>query len=102
MKEKNIIHYTRNSLPKGKTNIDRLRNISDEEIAAKEDKENPLWTKKMLNSAILHMPKKKVEVHMYVDEDIIHWFKSKGRGYQTRINTVLKSYVHEESSRNKI
>lgn len=76
--------------------------MSDGEIAENEDKENPLWTKKMLSSAILHMPKKKVEVHMYVDEDIIHWFKSKGRGYQTRINTVLKSYVHAESSRNKI
>jgi len=97
MKGKNIVQYTRGTLPKGKTNWDKLKNMSEEEIdkSAKSDRENPRWTKKMLDTATLRMPQRKVSVHMYIDEDIIDWFKLKGRGYQTRINSVLKSYVHK-------
>jgi uncharacterized protein (DUF4415 family) len=76
--------------------------MSEEEIenAAKSDTDNPRWTKKMLDSAEVRMPQKKVSVHMYVDEDVIEWFKLKGRGYQTRINSVLKSYVHKHIQKN--
>ncbi len=97
MRDKNTTHYTRDSLPKGKTNLARLKNMSEEEIenASKMDKENPRWTKKMLASAALHMPQKKVSIHMYVDEDVIDFFKLNGRGYQTRMHSVLKSYVHK-------
>ena len=27
------------------------------------------------------------------DADILRWFKAQGRGYQTRMNAVLRSYV---------
>jgi len=30
---------------------------------------------------------------MRLDEDIVKWFKARGRGYQTRINAVLRAYV---------
>ena|ERR1700761_5046648 len=97
MKDKSIVRYTKSTLPKGKTDWDKLKNMSEEAIdkAAQSDHENPRWTKKMLEQATLHMPYRKVSVHMYIDEDIIDWFKSRGRGYQTRINSVLKSYVHK-------
>jgi uncharacterized protein (DUF4415 family) len=97
MKDKNIVRYSRNTLPKGKTQWEKLESMSEEEIesSAKADTENPRWTKNMLNSAKLQMPKKKISVHMYLDQDIVEWFKSKGKGYQPRINSVLKSYVHK-------
>ena len=28
-----------------------------------------------------------------LDSDILEWFKSKGKGYQTKINAVLRSYI---------
>jgi uncharacterized protein (DUF4415 family) len=97
MKGKNIVRYTRETLPKGKTDWDKLKNMSEEAIdkAAKSDQENPRWTKKMLEQATLSMPQRKVPIHIYIDEDVINWFKLKGRGYQSRINSVLKSYVHK-------
>ena|SRR3990167_1546002 len=97
MKDKNIVRYSRKALPKGKTQWEKLRHMSEEEIekAAKDDLENPRWTKSMLNLATVQMPQKKVSVHMYLDQDIVDWFKSKGKGYQPRINSVLKSYVHK-------
>lgn len=95
MKDKDIVRYTRETLPKGKTDWDKITHITDEEIEAQADSESPRWTKKMLNAAVLNFPQKKIVVHMYLDQDVIEWFKSKGKGYQTRINSVLKSYVHK-------
>jgi uncharacterized protein (DUF4415 family) len=32
----------------------------------------------------------KVPVSIKIDADVLSWFKSKGRGYQTRINAALR------------
>lgn len=40
-----------------------------------------------------------------VDDDVLAWFKSQGRGYQTRINTLLRAYMdanREQSRRLKV
>jgi uncharacterized protein (DUF4415 family) len=34
----------------------------------------------------------KVAVGIKLDNDVLGWFKSQGKGYQTRINTVLRRY----------
>ncbi len=36
---------------------------------------------------------RKKYIHLGVDEDVLGWFKKQGRGYQTRINAVLRRYV---------
>ncbi|MCB1075519.1 MAG: BrnA antitoxin family protein, partial [Simkania sp.] len=33
------------------------------------------------------------QVTVRLDADILEWFKEQGRGYQTRMNAVLRSYV---------
>jgi len=33
-----------------------------------------------------------------VDQDIFDWFKSKGKSYQSLINTALRSYIENNSS----
>ena len=30
---------------------------------------------------------------MRIDADVLEWFKARGKGYQTRMNAVLKAYV---------
>ena len=45
------------------------------------------------NSVTTEMPKPKVDVHMRVDGDVLDYFRKTGKGYQTRINAVLRSYV---------
>jgi uncharacterized protein (DUF4415 family) len=32
------------------------------------------------------------------DTDIVNWFKRQGRGYQSRMNAVLKAYVEAQKS----
>jgi uncharacterized protein (DUF4415 family) len=42
-------------------------------------------------------PKKQLTVRL--DTDIIDWFKSQGKGYQTRMNAVLRQYMEREKPR---
>jgi uncharacterized protein (DUF4415 family) len=34
----------------------------------------------------------KAAISIRVDQDVLDWFKSRGRGYQTRINSVLRAF----------
>ena len=45
------------------------------------------WSK-----AEVHAPAHKKPVTLRLDADVLAWFKSLGKGYQTRINAVLRSY----------
>ena len=36
---------------------------------------------------------KKADVHLKIDIDVLDAFKAQGKGYQTRINEVLRSYI---------
>lgn len=36
---------------------------------------------------------RKVSVTVRVDEDVLEWYRSRGRGYQTRINALLRAYM---------
>jgi len=44
------------------------------------------------NAEIVELPIKKM-VSIRIDADVLQYFKSSGKGYQTRINQVLSSYV---------
>jgi uncharacterized protein (DUF4415 family) len=46
------------------------------------------WTQ-----ARLIMPKPKKSIHLRIDGDIPDWLKSQGKGYQTRINAILRQYM---------
>ena len=35
----------------------------------------------------------KAQVTLRIDRDVLEWFKSQGRGYQTQINALLKAYM---------
>jgi uncharacterized protein (DUF4415 family) len=43
------------------------------------------------------MPHTKKAVSIRLDEDVLTWFKSQGRGYQTRMNAVLRMYMRAHS-----
>ena len=43
--------------------------------------------------AKLRMPKGKHLVSLRVDSDVLDWFKRQGKGYQTKINAILRAYV---------
>lgn len=46
-------------------------------------------------NAKLVLPKPKVVVTLRVDADVMEWFRTKGKGYQTIMNAVLKGWVEQ-------
>ena len=43
-------------------------------------------------NAVIEYPEKKKPVTLRLDADVLDWFRSLGKGYQTRINSVLRSF----------
>jgi len=43
--------------------------------------------------AVKGMPPGKRDIHVQMDEDVLEWFRQTGRGYQTRINSVLRAFM---------
>ena len=39
------------------------------------------------------MPQPKETMTIRLDADVLEWFRKRGRGYQTRINAILRSYM---------
>lgn len=73
-----------------KTNWKKVDSLKDDQIDYTDipELDENFWKK-----AELIKPKNKVKLTIRLDEDIVQWFKSKGKGYQTKINSILKSYV---------
>lgn len=41
----------------------------------------------------VRMPPSKEQLTVRFDQDVVAWFRAQGRGYQTRMNAVLRAYV---------
>jgi uncharacterized protein (DUF4415 family) len=46
------------------------------------------WTQ-----TIVGIPARKDHINIRVDHDVLEWFKSHGKGYQTLMNNVLRTFV---------
>ena len=45
------------------------------------------------NSASVSMPERKQTMTIRLDSDVLEFYRRMGRGYQTKINAVLRSYM---------
>ena len=72
------------------TDWKKLDATADEEI---DTSDIPALDEDFFANAEVKMPKKKITVTMRIDPDVLDWFKSFGKGYQTRMNAVLRSYM---------
>ena len=48
----------------------------------------------------VELPKPKADLHMRIDRDVLEFFRRTGRGYQTRINAVLRAPMSNRQSTN--
>lgn len=79
--------------------LQEINDIPDELIDTSDipELDDTFWEK-----AKLVKPITKKAVSIRVDSDIIDWFKSQGKGYQSLMNSVLRSYVnHQIKKENK-
>lgn len=69
--------------------LNLLAQQSDEEIDCSEI---PVWTTEMFETGIRNpfYKAKKQQLTIRLDSDVLHWLKSQGKGYQSRINEILR------------
>lgn len=106
MNGENIKRYTADELRElagrgeDRTDIARIKAMSDEDVeqavAGDPDWENVPddWYER----AEAVMPRPKVPVSIRLDADLIEHFRSSGRGWQTRINAILRAYTEAKKS----
>ena len=78
---------------KSKTDFDRLDKMKDEDI---DYSDAPKITSEMFAKAIIRRglkPRTKTQLTLRVDSDVLEWYKKQGRGYQTKINKLLRAYT---------
>ena len=87
---------------KSLTDWEKVDTLQDEDI---DFSDSPEITPEMFAKAIVRKGLKPVtrksQVTLRVDADILQWFKNQGRGYQTRINALLRAYMEAKEKRNR-
>jgi uncharacterized protein (DUF4415 family) len=103
MSEENIVRYSVDEIRRmvkageSRTNVRRLAETTDEEIEALR-RDDPDWMEIGdfdWSKAVAVYPIAKNAISIRLDSDVIDFFKAQGRGYQTRINAVLRHYMDE-------
>jgi len=79
-----------NTTKESRTDWQRLATTPDTEI---DTSDVPELDKDFFRHATIRMPEAKQMVSLRLDSDVLDWFKRQGKGYQTRINAVLRAYM---------
>ncbi len=79
-----------NTTKESRTDWRKLATTADDKI---DTSDIPELDKNFFREARIRLPKTKQLVSLRLDSDILDWFKRRGKGYQTRINAVLRAYV---------
>ena len=75
------------------TDWDRLRR--EEALGIEPPEDDPEDAFDWDNAVIVQRPGK-AAVSIRLDDDVLEWFREGGKGYQTRINAVLRAYVQAQ------
>lgn len=98
-KSENIARFSadqiRRKLARGESKTDwkRVKAIAQGEVERLADKHDGRLPEDWESMVAVGLPAAKQDIHIRLDGDILHWFKAHGRGYQTRINAVLRVFV---------
>jgi len=71
------------------TDWDRVKALKEEDI---DPSDAPEWNASMFENAKIQHPDCKKTISIRLDSDLIDWYKSQGKGYQTRMAAVLRFY----------
>jgi uncharacterized protein (DUF4415 family) len=76
-------------LEQDRTDWSRFNAMQDKDIDCSDipELDETFW-----KNAVLVQPENKERLTVRFDADMVEWFKNQGRGYQTRMNMVLRSF----------
>ena len=76
-----------------KKRLQEIEAIQDEDIDYSDipEADESFWRR-----AELRMPQTKKAIYVRLDADVLDWLKSKGKGYQTRMNAMLRTLMESD------
>jgi uncharacterized protein (DUF4415 family) len=101
-KRERIVRYNSlDEMPPPKPLSKRFREMSDDEVErrAAADPDAGVIPPGFWDNAEVRMPPSKQQITLRLDPDVIGWFKRTGKGYQSRMGAVLRSYVEAKRKR---
>ncbi len=89
-----------NTLEKSQTDWARIDAMTDEEIDLSDIPEitEEMWAKGVWRKG-LKPTANKSQLTLRIDQDVIEFFKAQGRGYQTKINQLLRAYMEAHDNK---
>lgn len=102
MKSRHIVRKSLAGLGKGKTDWARVEALTDADIekAIAEDPDAaPILDEEWFKNAEIVFPPGKSALSLRVDSDVLAWFKNQGKGYQSRMNAVLRAYMEAQTKK---
>jgi uncharacterized protein (DUF4415 family) len=84
------------------TDWDRLRTVTDDDVhaAIASDPDIKPTDEAFWKDVHVVMPQRKETVTIRLDADLLAWFRRE-RGYQTRINAILRAYMAAHAHRQR-
>lgn len=81
------------------TDWEQLEAMEDDDIDLSDIPEitPELFAKAMVHRGIGPKPTKQ-QITLRIDQDVLTWFRQQGRGYQTKINALLRAYMEAHNS----
>ncbi len=91
-----------NTSKQSATDWARIDAMTDEDIDYSDIPEvtPEMFARAVIRRGLKPLPKKE-QLTLRLDSDVLAWFKAQGRGYQTRINELLRAYMeaHQQQKR---
>ncbi len=90
----------KHTLEKSGTDIERLRNMKDEDIDFSDIPPitEEMWKNGMLRKNFKPIPRKNQD-NLPIDKDIIEFFKAQGFNYPLKINQLLRAYMEAHQAK---
>ncbi len=90
-----MIRKSAEQLRPGDTDWKAVEALTDEDIdlaIASDPDAAPTLDEEWFRNAVIGNPLK-VAMSIRVDDDVMEWFRAQGKGWQTRMNSVLRAYA---------
>jgi uncharacterized protein (DUF4415 family) len=98
-KKERIVTYTDKEIDamlargESKTDWAAAMAIPQEEVERMADEEDGPLPEGWEKTIIIGLPPRKEAIKLRIDRDVLDWFRHTGKGYQTRMNNVLRAFV---------
>ncbi len=81
-----------------KSDLKRLDAMKDEDI---DYSDTPAFDEDFLRTVEMKFSPGKKAIALRLDADVLEWMKAQGKGYQSRINAILRAYyeAHRDQAR---